>query len=285
MKVLVIGANGMLGHDVMDACRAAGHDTLGFDLPELDVTNYADMRSLLPEAEWVINCSAYTRVDDAEAERSNALAVNFEGVRNLARIGCNRLVPIIHISTDYVFDGRTDKPYREKDPPSPINIYGTSKLAGEKALRSAGGPFLIVRTQSLFGRHGHHFVRAIAQKIRASDEPLRVVDDQITAPTYTRHLAGALVRLMKAEPEGIVHVTASGACSWYEFACTIVQRLKPGHQVIPVKSTEMERPAERPKYTVLDNRRYREVTGHQMPAWQEGLEQYLKEEKLIYSPQ
>ncbi len=280
MKVLVIGANGMLGRDVVEDCRAVGHNALGFDLPELDVTNYPDMRSKLPEAEWIINCSAYTRVDDAETDRTNALTVNYEGVRNLARIGCHRLVPIIHISTDYVFDGRSDKPYREKDPAGPINIYGASKLAGEKALRSGGGPYLIVRTQSLFGRNGPNFVRAIAKKARESDEPLRVVDDQISAPTYTRHLAGALIRLMKIEPEGIVHVTASGSCSWYEFACAIVERLKPGHQVVPVKSAQMKRPAARPKYAVLSNQRYRELTSHIMPTWQEGLDEYLKEEKL-----
>ncbi len=280
MKVLVIGANGMLGRDVMEACRAARHNTLGFDLPELDVTNYPDMRSKLPEAEWIINCSAYTRVDDAESDRTNALAVNFEGVRNLARIGCHRLVPIIHISTDYVFDGRSNRPYSEKDPPNPISIYGTSKLAGEKALRSAGGPFLIVRTQSLFGRNGPNFVRSIAQKARESDGPLRIVDDQITAPTYTRHLAGALIRLMKVEPEGIVHVTASGSCSWYAFACAVMERLKPGHQVVPVKSAEMKRPAARPKYAVLNNQRYHELTGHRMPTWQDGLVEYLKEENF-----
>jgi dTDP-4-dehydrorhamnose reductase len=129
----------MLGHDLMAVCSAAGHTVTGFDLPELDVTDYPSMRSKLPEADWIINCAAYTRVDDAETERDAAFAINSEGVRNLARIGLRRLVPILHLSTDYVFDGKSKRPYEETDRVNPLNIYGASKLAGEKALRSSGG--------------------------------------------------------------------------------------------------------------------------------------------------
>ncbi len=278
MKVIVIGALGMLGRDVMEASEGAGNKTLGFDLPELDITNYPDMRSALPEADRIVNCAAYTRVDDAETERDVAFAVNSEGARNLARLSLRRMVPVIHLSTDYVFDGHTKRAYDEKDRVNPLNIYGTSKLAGEKALRAGGGPYLIVRTQSLFGKHGPNFVRAIARKLRESNDPLRVVDDQVSAPTYTRHLADALIRLMEAGSEGIVHVTASGSCSWYEFACAIVERLKPGHEVVPIPSSAMKRPAMRPMYSLLNNARYRSLTGHVLPTWQEGLDAYLKEE-------
>jgi len=281
MRVIIIGANGMLGRDLSDLCTEAGYRVTGFDLPELDITDYPDMRSKLPEADWIINCAAFTRVDDAESERDAAFAVNSEGVRNLARIGLRRLVPVMHLSTDYVFDGKSNRPYNETDRVNPLNIYKASKLAGEKALRSGGGPFLIVRAQSLFGKHGPNFIRTMAKKMMEGDEPLRVVDDQVTAPTYTRHLAEALIELIKVKPDGVVHVAASGSCSWYDLACAIVARLKPEHQVVPIKSHEMQRPAMRPMYSVLNNQRFRELTGHIMPTWQEGLEAYLKEENYF----
>lgn len=268
----------MLGHDVMEASHGAGHATEGYDMPDLDITNYPDMRAKLPEADWIINCAGFTRVDDSETQRDVAFAVNSEGVRNLARLSLRRIVPVIHLSTDYVFDGRSTRPYDENDRANPVNIYGASKLTGEKALRAGGGPYLIVRTQSLFGKNGPNFVRSIARKLRESDEPLRVVADQISAPTYTRHLADALMRLVEVHAEGILHVTASGSCSWYEFACAIVERLKPGHEVVPIKAQELSLPAMRPAYAVLSNRRYQSLTGHVMPSWQEGLDAYLKEE-------
>ncbi len=281
MKGIVLGANGMLGRDVMRAGEKAGHQMLGFDLPELDVTNYPDLRSQLPDADWLINCSAYTRVDDAEKERDAAFAVNVEGVRNLSRISHRRMLPVFHMSTDYVFDGCAGRPYREADRVNPLNIYGVSKLAGEKALRGGGGPYTIVRTQSLFGKNGPNFVKSIARKIRESDEPLRVVEDQVSAPTYTAHLADALMRLVRVKPDGIVHVTASGSCSWYEFACAIVQEIKPGHEVLPVSSAEVSRPARRPAFSLLDNRRYTALTGHTMPSWREGLKAALEEEDFL----
>jgi dTDP-4-dehydrorhamnose reductase len=278
MKVLVIGVKGMLGTDVMEACLEAGMDALGFDLPELDITKYTEMLPQLPNADLIINCAAYTRVDDAQTERDAAFGVNSEGVRNLARLSHQRQVRVMHVSTDYVFDGMSKRPYLETDRTNPLNMYGASKLAGEKALRSGGGPYVIVRTQSLFGKHGPNFVKAIVRKLKEGDEPLRVVNDQVSAPTYTRHLADAMVRLATCRADGIVHVSAAGSCSWYDFACAIVERLKPGHEVIPVSSAEMKRPAARPKYSLLDQQRYTALTGHSLPDWQEGLDAYLEEE-------
>lgn len=281
VKVVIIGAKGMLGSDLVDTGLKVGLEVTGLDLPECDITDPASLSALLPDADWVVNCAAYTRVDDAEREREKAFAVNSEGVRNLAQICRRRAIRMLHISTDYVFDGRSEQPYTETDRVSPINVYGASKLAGEKALKAEGLPFLIVRTQSLFGAHGPNFVRAIATKLQKSTEPLTVVSDQISSPTYTLHLAEALVRLLRSNEEGIVHVTASGSCSWYDLACRIVEAIRPGHPVHPITSATLKRPAMRPPYSVLNNSRYTAWTNHALPSWEEGLLAYLKEESFI----
>jgi dTDP-4-dehydrorhamnose reductase len=280
MKVAVIGCNGMLGTDLVSACRAAGIEPLGLDLPGFDITRFEDVRANLPAVDRVVNCAAYTRVDDAERLRDQAYAVNAEGAGNVARICSARSVGLIHISTDYVFDGRKGSAYSEDDPVNPLSVYGASKLAGEELVRGAGGRSLIVRTQSLFGVRGANFVRAIVQRLKKSDEPLRVVNDQFSSPTYSRHLAAAIVLLLQSGREGIVNVVASGHCSWFEFAQAIVARVKPGAGIIPVGAAEYARPAPRPAYSVLDTSRYREWTGSALPSWQKGMEEYLAEEKL-----
>ena len=280
MKVAVIGCNGMLGTDLVAACRDAGIETLGLDLPGFDITRFEGVRANLPEVDRVVNCAAYTRVDDAENQREPAYAVNAEGAGNVARICSARSIGMLHLSTDYVFDGRKGSAYSEDDPVNPLSVYGASKLAGEELVRGAGGRSLIVRTQSLFGVRGANFVRTIAQRMKRSDEPLRVVNDQFSSPTYTRHLAAAIVRLLQSDREGIVNVAATGFCSWFEFARAIGARVKPGAGINPVSSAEYLRPAPRPAYSVLDTRRYQEWTGSALPSWQMGLEEYLAEEKL-----
>lgn len=280
MKVAVIGCNGMLGTDLVAACDAAGIETLGLDLPEFDITKFDSVRASLFTVDFVVNCAAFTRVDDAESQREQAYAVNAEGAGNVARICSARNIGLIQISTDYVFDGRKGSAYSEDDKVNPLSIYGASKLAGEELVRDAGGRSLIVRTQSLFGVHGANFVRTIAQRLKKSNEPLRVVNDQFSSPTYTRHLAGAIVRLLQSERQGIVNIVASGHCSWFEFAQAIARRVKPGAKINAVGSAEYPRPAPRPAYSVLDTMRYQEWTGSSLPTWQQGLEEYLAEEKL-----
>jgi dTDP-4-dehydrorhamnose reductase len=219
-------------------------------------------------------------VDDAETQRDQAYAVNAEGAGNVARICSAQNIGLIHISTDYVFNGRKGSPYSEEDPVSPLNIYGASKLAGEDLVRDADGRSLIIRTQSLFGARGANFARTIVQRLGGSNEPLRVVNDQFSSPTYTRHLAEAIVRLLQSGREGIVNVVASGHCSWFEFAQAIAARVKANAMIEPVNSAEYPRPAVRPAYSVLGVNRYREWTGSALPPWQKGLEEYLAEEKL-----
>jgi dTDP-4-dehydrorhamnose reductase len=280
MKVAILGCKGMLGADLMAACRNAGIETRGLDLPDCDITEFECVRANLPAVDRVVNCAAYTRVDEAETQRDQAYAVNAEGAGNVARICSAQNIGLIHISTDYVFNGRKGSPYSEEDPVSPLNIYGASKLAGEDRVRDADGHSLIIRTQSLFGARGANFVRTIVQRLGGSDEPLRVVNDQFSSPTYTRHLAEAIVRLLQSGREGIVNVVASGHCSWFEFAQAIAARVKPDAAIEPVSSDEYPRPAVRPAYSVLDVSRYREWTGSTLPSWQKGLEEYLAEEKL-----
>lgn len=268
----------MLGHDLMECCRLSGMDALGMDLPELDITDSQSLSARIPTVDWIANCAAFTRVDDAESQRDAAFAVNSEGARNLAVVARHREMRLLHISTDYVFDGRAGRPYQESDRVNPLSMYGASKLGGEKGIRGEGAHHLIVRTQSLFGKQGPNFVKAIVRKARESDAPLRVVDDQISAPTYTRHLAEALVRLIKMNQEGILHVTASESCSWYEFARQIVNEIKPGHEIVPISAAELKLPATRPMFSILSNQRYQSMTGHTLPSWRHGLEAYFQEE-------
>lgn len=282
MNAVIIGVRGMLGGDLLKVCRAMpSDDAVGVDLPEVDITDDAALSRTLPEADWIVNCAAYTRVDDAESDGEAAFAVNADGVRNVARVAAQRSTPVLHISTDYVFDGAAREPYDEGAAVHPLSVYGQSKLAGEQALIEEGGAHMIVRTQSLFGVGGPHFVRAISRKVAQSNDPLNVVDDQVSAPTYTRHLAVALVRLMHCRAGGVVHLSASGACSWYDFARAIVERIKPGHEVRPIASAELQRPAARPAYAVLSHRRYEALTGQRMPSWDQGLDEYLNEEESL----
>jgi dTDP-4-dehydrorhamnose reductase len=266
----------MLGHDLTAACREAGHEVFGYDLPELDLTKDDGGLDRVPPGDWVVNCAAYTDVDGAQSHRDTAFAVNAGGAGRAAAWCAGRGVPFVHISTDYVFDGMSKIPYREDAPVHPLNVYGESKLRGEEAVQAAGGRHLIVRTQSLFGIHGKNFVAAILQRLEAGG-PLKVVNDQASCPTYTAHLAAAILHLMRCGRLGIVHVSASGECTWFEMACAIARSVRPDSVIQPVTAQEFGRPARRPAYSVLDKSRYEEWTGRRMPSWQDGLEAYLAE--------
>jgi len=266
----------MLGRDLVAAGAAAGLEVFGYDLPEIDIARDASGLDKLPDADWLVNCAAYTDVDGAESAVETALAVNRDGARRVAAWCAARKVNLLHVSTDYVFDGTGTSPYREDDPTRPVNAYGQSKLAGEQEVRTLCPSALIVRTQSLFGLHGRHFVQAILTHLESGKRPLRVVDDQTSCPTYTVHLADSILRLLNSGKHGIVHVSASGHCTWYEFACAIVAAVGPGTEVVPVSSREYRRPARRPALSVLDKTRYTSWTNHEMPSWKAGLAQYLK---------
>jgi dTDP-4-dehydrorhamnose reductase len=247
----------MLGRDVV---RASGG--LGLSRAELDVTDAAAVREAVAGAELVINCAAFTDVDGAEADEEVALRVNRDGARNVAEAAAR----IIYISTDYVFDGSKREPYMESDPPAPLSAYGRSKLEGERATVAANPRHFVVRSSWLFGAGGHNFVETM---LGLAPE-VRVVNDQVGCPTFTGHLAEALVRLGGSEDYGVHHMAATGACSWFEFAREIFARAGVEARVEPCTTAEFPRPAPRPAYSVLGSAR-----GHRLPAWQDGLDAYL----------
>lgn len=279
MKIVVLGSRGMLGTDVITAARAEGHAVLGLDQPAVDVCDYNSIWRHIPVCDWIINCAAFTNVDRAETHPAEAFAVNSEGTLNLALVCLRKKVRLLHISTDYIFDGTRHRPYTEKIHPNPVNVYGASKLAGEKNIRGSGCSYVIVRTQSLFGLHGHNFVKAIQNQIAKGEKTLRVVKDQISSPTYTMHLAEGLLKLLNAPERLILHLAATGSCSWFDFARAIVAGMHADVEVIPISSAETARAAKRPAYSVLDSRAYEALTGHSMPTWEQGLHDYLKGEK------
>ena len=275
MRVLVTGAAGMLGTDVVRAVEAAGHEPLPLTREDLDVTDGRAVGSTMtierPDA--VINCAAYTNVDGAESEPGAALAVNADGARNVAAAAAEAGAAVVYPSTDYVFDGEKREPYLESDPTGPRSSYGASKLRGEHDTADANSRHHIVRTSWLFGSSGKNFVDTMLSLARERDE-LKVVDDQVGCPTYTGHLAGGLVRVLLAEVYGVHHLAAAGQCSWYEFASEIFSRAGVDVRLEPCTTEEFSRPAPRPRYSVLGT----EHTGAPLlPPWQEGLDSYLSE--------
>jgi dTDP-4-dehydrorhamnose reductase len=262
VTIHVVGAGGMLGRDVV---RAAGGDAVGFTRAELDVTDAAAVREALTGA-IVVNCAAYTNVDGAESEPEAARLVNSDGARNVAEAAER----VLYVSTDYVFDGRKGSPYVESDPTGPLQEYGRSKLAGEHATAEANPNHLVVRSSWLFGAGGKNFVETMLALARERDE-LRVVRDQVGCPTFTGHLAEALMELAGSEERGVVHVAGGGSCSWFEFARKIFERAGVDVQVDPCTTEELPRPAARPANSVLASERGAPV----LPAWQEGLDAYL----------
>jgi dTDP-4-dehydrorhamnose reductase len=261
----------MLGQDVM---RAAGADAVGYTRAELDVTDAEAVRDALAGAELAINCAAYTNVDGAEADPAAAHAVNAQGAHNVAEAAPR----VIYISTDYVFDGMKSGAYVESDPVNPLSEYGRSKLAGERATLTASPHSLVVRTSWLFGAGGGNFVSTMLRLGEERNE-LRVVDDQIGCPTFTGHLADALVALARGEvglaegvsAHGFLHVAAAGSCSWFEFARAIFERAGIDCRVEPQRSSEAGRPAERPANSVLRSER----GAPELPAWEQGLDAYM----------
>ncbi len=269
-RVAITGAGGMLGHDLIRALE--GREVAAFDHASCDITDSASTHARIAEArpEVVVHLAAYTKVNACERDPIRAFLVNGEGTRNVAR-GANAAgARLVYISTDYVFNGRKHTPWTEDDPVDPINVYGRSKLEGERqASREAT---LIVRSGWLYGSHGRNFVEAILEQA-AKGGPLKVVADQMGCPTYTPHLAAAIVALMDREARGIVHVPAGGECTWHEFALAILEAK--GYS-LPVEAASSESdPTPRPEYSVLSDERLRGLGVSPLPHWREGLREYL----------
>jgi dTDP-4-dehydrorhamnose reductase len=271
VRLLVAGANGMLGHRVAAAARERGHEVRATDLPELDLVDAAAVRRFVEEAapEAIVNCAAYTDVDACEANEDLATRVNGDAAGNVARCG----VPVVHVSTDYVFAGDARRPYVESDEPAPRTAYGRSKLAGERAVREAGDHHAIVRTAWLFGEGGRNFVDTML-RLGAERDEVSVVFDQIGSPTWTGHLAPALVELAERGGSGVFHAAGDGACSWFELAIEAMRLRELDCRVVAVTTEEFPRPAPRPAFSVLRTER---EDGIRLPDWHEGVAQHVKE--------
>jgi dTDP-4-dehydrorhamnose reductase len=273
MKLLVAGAAGMLGRDVMLAAGNAGHDVVGFGRAELDVTNSAGLEKKLEmeRPDVVVNCAAWTDVDGAEADEQAAFAVNGTGAGNIAAAAAKVGASIVYISSDYVFDGAKGAPYVESDQVAPLSAYGRTKLAGEEATAAANKRHFIVRSAWLFGIGGGNFVETMLRLASTQSEVL-VVRDQVGSPTYTWHLAYGVVRLIEGLEFGIHHMAAAGQCSWYEFAREIFEQAKVECKVLSGTTEMLGRPAPRPPFSALTSQREHAI---RLPSWQDGLAGYL----------
>ncbi|MGB9184025.1 MAG: dTDP-4-dehydrorhamnose reductase [Solirubrobacteraceae bacterium] len=275
MRVLITGAGGMLGHDVRDAARAAGHEVVAVPRAELDVADRTAVDSLVADAgpDVVVNCAAWTDVDGAEADFQPALAVNGPGAGHVASAAAKAGAWTLQISSDYVFSGAKREPYLESDSVGPVSAYGRSKLAGEQAVAEAAPrAHTIVRSSWLFGTTGQCFPRTIL-KLAGERDQLDVVADQVGCPTFTGHLAEALVAVAARRPLGVLHVSAAGECSWFDFAREIVAARSLDCQVAPCTTAQFPRPAPRPAYSVL--RSERGSVAPTLPHWRDGLSAYL----------
>ena len=278
MKLLLLGASGMLGHDVARVAREEGYDLLALGHSELDVTDGPAVERAVSAARpsAVVNCAAYTNVDGAEAEEGLAHAVNGVGAGHVATAASRAGARVVHVSSDYVFDGDKGEPYVEHDRTGPRSAYGRSKLDGERRTAAGCHQHVIVRSSWLFGAHGHNFV-ATMLRLAGEREEVRVVDDQVGCPTYTGHLAGALVELAGSEAYGIHHVAGTGACSWFELARETFARAGVGTRVTPCTTAEMPRPAPRPRLSALEATR---PETPRLPGWRDGLAAYLAEREV-----
>jgi dTDP-4-dehydrorhamnose reductase len=275
MRVLITGAAGMLGQDVARSVTAAGHDVLAYARGELDVTEALAVSGVLASArpDVVVNCAAWTDVDGAETFVSEALLANGLGAGVVASAALASGAWTVHISSDYVFDGSKSSPYVESDLVGPLSSYGRSKLEGELAVaRAAPDAHTIVRSSWLFGAGGHCFPKTILRLARERDS-LTVVDDQVGCPTFTGHLARALVTLAVERPLGIVHVAGGGSCSWFSLARELVARTEPSCEVLPGRTEDLGRPAPRPAYSVLGSERGGVAPA--LPDWREGVAAFL----------
>jgi dTDP-4-dehydrorhamnose reductase len=272
MRLLVTGAAGMLGTDVVAA--AAAHDVIAFGHAELDVSDEAAVRAVLADVRphAVVNCAAWTDVDGAEAAEPAATAINGAGAGHVAATAARVGARVVHVSTDYVFDGRANEPYTEASVTGPLSAYGRSKLAGEHAVAAAAPDgHAIVRSSWLFGLHGRNFVDTMLRLARERDE-VTVVDDQVGCPTYTGHLAAALVNVAERRLRGVLHVAGRGACSWWELARAAFERAGVACTVRRGSTAALARPAPRPAFSVLRSTR---ADAPVLPSWREGLDAHL----------
>jgi len=284
-RILVIGAKGMLGRDLVRIVhsrfrgdRRSSWEILEWDIDEIDIREekktVTKIESFRPEI--VINVAGYTDVDGCESNEEEAFAINAEGMKHVALGALRCRAEVVYLSTDYVFDGKKAKPYLEDDPPNPLNVYGRSKLKGEQYAQEVVKNALIIRTQWLYGRHGKNFVASVLRQAKEK-KVLSIVNDQIGSPTYTVDLSEAISVLLQCDAHGIFHVANSDLCTWYTFSQAILKLSgMEGVKVIPISSKELGQPATRPSYSVLNCQKLKQVTGMTLRPWSEALKDFLQ---------
>lgn len=280
MKVLVTGVKGQLGYDVVNELEARGHEAVGVDIQEMDITDAESVDRVIKEAapDAVIHCAAYTAVDAAEDNEELCRKVNANGTQNIANV-CKELdIKMIYISTDYVFGGQGERPWEPNDERDPQSVYGQTKYEGELAVQNTLEKYFIVRIAWVFGVNGKNFIKTML-KLAETRDTLSVVNDQFGSPTYTYDLAKLLVDMVQTEKYGVYHATNEGICSWHEFACAIFEAAGLGDKmtVNPVTTAEYGAKATRPLNSRMSKEKLTENGFDRLPTWQDALERYLEE--------
>lgn len=278
MRFLVTGSKGQLGHDLLNELKKRGHEGIGVDIEEMDITDPKACESMISAADvdGVFHCAAYTAVDAAEDNRAVCMKINADGTENIARV-CEKLnIKMMYISTDYVFDGQGERPWEPDDSRDPLNVYGESKYLGEVAVTDHVQKFFIVRIAWVFGINGKNFIKTMLRLGKERDA-LTVVCDQIGSPTYTYDLSRLLVDMMETEKYGFYHATNEGFCSWYEFAVEIFRQAGLDVKVAPVTSDQYPAKAKRPFNSRMSKEKLTENGFERLPGWQDALQRYLKE--------
>lgn len=287
MKILITGANGQVGKELSLLANQVGITTIALDKSMLDISEILQCQQALKawQPNYVINMAAYTAVDKAEQDQNATLAANFYGPRNLAHACADANVPLIHLSTDYVFDGKKNTAYQETDKAHPLNFYGESKLLGEQSIQNYCSQHIILRVSGVFGLHGHNFVKTILRLAR-EQETLRIVKDQITCPTSASSIAHLIITLLSQLPHkqnawGIYHWCSEQPTSWYDFTCAIVENLQQMNvplkvtSIQPILTSDLNLAATRPHYSVLNCEKIKKEFGMLQPSWNDDMRNLL----------
>lgn len=277
MKVFVTGVRGQLGYDVVNELKKRGMESVGVDIQEMDITDAASVERVIGQAapDAVIHCAAYTAVDAAEENRELCRRVNRDGTQYIANVCRDLDIPMIYISTDYVFGGQGVRPWEPEDPRDPLNVYGQTKYEGELAVQNTLKKYFIVRIAWVFGLNGKNFVKTMLNLARKNSR-LTVVNDQFGSPTYTYDLARLLVDMIQTDKYGVYHATNEGICTWYEFAREIFRQAGLQVQVDPVSADQYPAKAKRPFNSRMSKEKLTAAGFERLPSWQDALGRYLK---------